>query len=91
MCWAGLRAPVSKRLGPMLPVLMPLLRRDGELALTAEDAGRLMRMSAPSVDQRLADAVPRFVEIVLVGHEAASRPDSSASSCPCPVSPPGGR
>ncbi|MEO5780327.1 hypothetical protein [Arthrobacter oryzae] len=34
VCWAVLRAPAGKRLAPMLPVLVPLLRRDGELALT---------------------------------------------------------
>lgn len=29
MCWAVLRAPAGKRLAPMLPVLVPILRRDG--------------------------------------------------------------
>lgn len=45
-CWAVLRVPAGKRLAPMLPVLVPLLRRDGELDLTDEEAELLMRMSA---------------------------------------------
>lgn len=31
VCWAVLRAPAGKRLAPMLPVLVPLLRRDERL------------------------------------------------------------
>jgi hypothetical protein len=38
----------------MLPVLVPLLRRDGELGLTDEEAGLLMRMSAATIDRKLA-------------------------------------
>lgn len=38
MCWAVLRAPAGRLLAPMLPVLVPLLRRDGELDLTDEQA-----------------------------------------------------
>jgi hypothetical protein len=33
-CWAVLRAPSGKRLAPMLAVLVPVLRRDGELDLS---------------------------------------------------------
>jgi hypothetical protein len=32
-CWAVLRAPAGKRLAPMLEVLVPILRRDGDLDL----------------------------------------------------------
>ncbi len=64
VCWAVLRAPAGKRLAPMLPVLVPLLRRDGELALTDEDAGLLMRMSAATIDRRLA---PERAKLVLRG------------------------
>ncbi len=64
VCWAVLRAPAGKRLAPMLPVLVPLLRRDGELALTDEDAGLLMRMSAATIDRRL---VPERAKLVLRG------------------------
>lgn len=39
VCWAVLRAPAGKRLAPMLPLLVPLLRRDGELA------GRMRRLA----------------------------------------------
>jgi len=64
VCWAVLRAPAGKRLAPMLPVLVPLLRRDGELTLTDEDAALLMRMSAATIDRRLA---PERAKLVLRG------------------------
>jgi hypothetical protein len=64
VCWAVLRAPAGKRLAPMLPVLVPLLRQDGELALTDEDAALLMRMSAATIDRRLA---PERAKLVLRG------------------------
>jgi hypothetical protein len=54
ICWAVLRAPAGKRLAPMLPVLAPILRRDGELDLTDAEAALLMRMSAATIDRRLA-------------------------------------
>jgi hypothetical protein len=53
-CWAGLRAPAGKRLAPMLAVLVPILRRDGELDLTDDEAVLLTRMSAATIDRRLA-------------------------------------
>jgi hypothetical protein len=54
VCWAVLRAPAGKRLAPMSPVLVPILRRDSELDLTDEDAALLMRMSAATINGRLA-------------------------------------
>ena len=54
VCWAVLRAPAGKRLAPMLPVLVPLLRRDGELDLKDAEAVLLMRMSAATIDRKLA-------------------------------------
>lgn len=54
MCWAVLRAPTGKRLAPMLPGLVPILRRDGELDLTDEEAALLCQMSAATIDRRLA-------------------------------------
>ena len=53
-CWAVLRAPAGKRLAPMLAVLVPILRRDGELDLTDVEAALLVRMSAATIDRRLA-------------------------------------
>jgi len=50
---APLRAPAGKRLAPMLVVLVPLLRRDGELDLTDAEVALLMRMSAATIDRRL--------------------------------------
>lgn len=55
-CWAVLRAPAGKRLAPMLPVLVPVLRRDGELVITDAQAALLMSMSAATIDRRLAPA-----------------------------------
>ena len=54
VCWAVLRAPAGKRLAPMLPVLVPMLRRDGELTLTDAEAALLIRMSAATIDRKLA-------------------------------------
>lgn len=53
LCWRVGRAPAGKRLAPMLPVLVPLLRRDGELELTEAEAELLMSMSAATIDRRL--------------------------------------
>ncbi len=53
-CWAVLRAPAGKLLAPMLPTLVPLLRRDGELDLSDEQAVLLTRMSAATIDRKLA-------------------------------------
>lgn len=55
-CWAVLRAPAGKRLAPMLPVLVPILRRDGELDLTDAEADLVVKMSAATIDRRLAHA-----------------------------------
>ena len=40
----------------MLPVLVPVLRRDGELVITDARAALLMAMSAATIDRRLASA-----------------------------------
>lgn len=53
-CWAVLRAPAEKRLAPMPGLLVPLLRRDNELELTDAEAALLVRMSAATIDRRLA-------------------------------------
>lgn len=53
-CWAVLRMPAGKRLAPMLATLVPILRRDGELDLSDEEAELLVQMSAATIDRRLA-------------------------------------
>lgn len=53
-CWAVLRAPAGKRLAPMLGTLVPLLRHDNELDLTDAEAALLVRISAATIDRRLA-------------------------------------
>ncbi|WP_369046388.1 hypothetical protein [Sinomonas sp. P10A9] len=60
-CWAVLRGPAGQRLAPILPTLVPMLRRDGELELSEEEAALLCRMSAATIDRRLAAARSRMV------------------------------
>jgi len=60
-CWAVLRAPAGKRLAPMLAVVVPLLRRDGELDLTGAEAALLVRISAATIDRRLAPERARMM------------------------------
>lgn len=61
-CWRVARCPAGKRLAPMLASLVPMLRRDGELDLTDDEADLLVGMSAATIDRRLANAkaVARF-------------------------------
>ncbi len=56
LCWRAARMPAGKRLAPMLGVLVPLLRRDGEVDLTDGEAELLVAMSAATIDRRLAGA-----------------------------------
>ncbi len=56
LCWRVARAPAGKRLAPMLAVLVPMLRRDGELDLTDAEAELLIEMSAATIDRRLYGA-----------------------------------
>jgi hypothetical protein len=55
-CWRVARCPAGKRLAPMLAVLVPMLRRDGELDITDREAELLVAMSAATIDRRLANA-----------------------------------
>lgn len=55
-CWRVGRCPAGKRLAPMLAVLVPMLRRDGELDLTDAEAGLLVAMSPATIDRRLRGA-----------------------------------
>jgi hypothetical protein len=56
LCWRAGRQPAGKRLAPMLCVLVPLLRKDGELDLDDDEAELLVAMSAATIDRRLAGA-----------------------------------
>jgi hypothetical protein len=62
-CWAVTRYPTGKRLAPMLSVLVPALRRDGDLSITDAEAAQLLVMSAATIDRRLGPSrsilVPR--------------------------------
>jgi hypothetical protein len=60
-CWAVLRAPAGKRLAPMLPVLVPLLRREREVDLSDVEAALLVQMSAATIDRRLAPERARMM------------------------------
>lgn len=53
-CWTILDMPAGKRLAPVLPELVPVLRRHDELALDDATAELLMGMSAATIDRRLA-------------------------------------
>ena len=55
-CWRVARCPAGKRLAPMLALLVPMLRRDGELDLSDIEAELLVAMSAATIDRRLANA-----------------------------------
>jgi len=56
LCWRVARCPAGKRLAPMLIVLVPMLRRDGELDLGDDEAALLMAMSPATIDRRLQGA-----------------------------------
>ena len=56
LTWRVARCPAGKRLAPMLPVLVPMLRRDSEVDLTDEEAVQLAAMSAATIDRRLRGA-----------------------------------
>jgi hypothetical protein len=45
----------------MLAVVVPLLRRDGELDLTDAEAALLVRISAATIDRRLAPERARMM------------------------------
>lgn len=53
-CWAVLGMPAGKRLAPMLPALVAVLRRFGELVIDDDTAALLVGMSAATIDRRLA-------------------------------------
>ena len=48
--------PAGKRLAPMLPALVAVLRRFGELVIDDDTAALLVGMSAATIDRRLAAA-----------------------------------
>ena len=52
--WMLMRCPAGKRLAPMLAVVVPMLRRDGDLVLTDAQADLLCQMSPATIDRRLA-------------------------------------
>ena len=53
-CWATLGMPAGKRLAPVLPELLAVLRRFGELDIDEGTAALLAGMSAATIDRRLA-------------------------------------
>src|ERR1700742_392193 len=58
--WAILDAPCGKRLAPFLPDIVDRLTACGELSLTDEVRYQLVRMSAATIDRRLAPDPPRW-------------------------------
>lgn len=53
-CWAVMGAASGKRMAPFLPELVPVLRAFGELEIDEEIAAALCRISAATIDRRLA-------------------------------------
>lgn len=53
-CWVLLRAPVGKIMAPFMPVLVPLLRAEGEITLTDTQADLLAQTLAATLDRVLA-------------------------------------
>jgi hypothetical protein len=53
-CWAVLQAPVGKLLAAVMPDLVPMLREEKALNITDAQAELLRRMSAATIDRRLA-------------------------------------
>jgi len=60
-CWMLTRAPAGKRLAPMLAAVVPLLRRDGDIVLSDDDAALLVSMSPASIDRHLGPERARLV------------------------------
>ena len=60
-CWMLTRAPAGKRLAPMLATVVPLLRRDGDIVMSDDEAALLVSMSAASIDRHLAPERDRLV------------------------------
>ena len=56
--WTLLRCPAGKRLAPVLPTVVPLLRRDGDLRCTDGVADLLTTMSAATIDRHLGPCSP---------------------------------
>jgi transposase InsO family protein len=54
ICWRVARYPTGKRLAPMLALLVPALRRDGELLMSDAEAEQLIAMASATIDRRLA-------------------------------------
>lgn len=54
ICWQVLGMPAGKRLAPVLPELVPVLRRFGELDIDDNTATLLVGVSAATIDRRLA-------------------------------------
>jgi hypothetical protein len=60
-CWAVLNAPTGKRLAPMLPELVVLLRHHQELIIDDTTAALLMGMSPATIDRRLVGAKSKLL------------------------------
>ena len=59
-CWVLLRAPASEILAPFMPVLVPLLRAEGEITIPDAQADLLTRISAATIDRMLANQRSRM-------------------------------
>uniref|UniRef100_UPI0040339748 integrase n=1 Tax=Glutamicibacter sp. AOP38-B1-38 TaxID=3457680 RepID=UPI0040339748 len=55
LCWAVLRGSASKLLTASMPFLVPMLRAEKALDVTDDQAALLIKMSASTIDRRLAN------------------------------------
>ena len=74
--WAVMDAPAGKRLAPFLPEIVAVLRRCGELELAPEVRAKLVRISAATIDRRLA---PQRKKMTLKGR-SGTKPGSLLKS-----------
>lgn len=64
--WEASERLCSKRLRPLIPVLLPALERHGRLELDAALRGKLLTMSPATIDRLLAEAMRCAEDAVLV-------------------------
>jgi transposase InsO family protein len=60
-CWMLMRTPAGKRLAVMLATVVPLLRRDGDIVLSDDEAALLVSMSPASIDRHLGPERDKLV------------------------------
>lgn len=73
-CWVLLRVPVGKIMAPFAPVLVPLLRVEGQITLTDTQADLLAQTLAATIDRMLAGERSRTTCDRSMGRGGRARP-----------------